>query len=89
MVDSIHYVRDRTAYARKLLPGLAPGGRLVIIDYKPKPMSERPWGPPPEQQFSKEQLDSEITAVGFKVFKSYDFLPEQFFVIYAAQVPGL
>ena len=88
MVDSIHYVRDRTAYARKLLPGLAPGGRLVIIDYKPKPMSERPWGPPPEQQFSKEQLDSEITAVGFKVFKSYDFLPEQFFVIYAAQVPG-
>jgi arsenite methyltransferase len=89
MVDSIHYVKDRTAYARKLLPGLAPGGRFVIIDYKPKPMSERPWGPPPEQQFPSEQLDGEMKAAGFRVLESYDFLPEQFFAIYVAQVPGL
>jgi hypothetical protein len=52
-------------------------------------MSERPWGPPPEQQFPKEQLDREMAAAGFEVLKSYDFLPEQFFVIYVAQVPGL
>lgn len=89
MVDSIHYVKDRTAYARKLLPGLAPGGRFVIIDYKPKPMSERPWGPPPEQQFPSEQLDGEMKAAGFRVLESYDFLPEQFFAIYVARVPGL
>ena len=82
MIDSIHYVKDRTAYARKLMPGLAPGGRLVIIDYIPKPMSERPWGPPPDQQFPREQLDREITAAGFKLLRSYDFLPEQFFVVY-------
>jgi 2-polyprenyl-3-methyl-5-hydroxy-6-metoxy-1,4-benzoquinol methylase len=85
MIDAIHYVKDRTAYARKLLPGLAPGGRLVIIDYKPKPMSERPWGPSPEQQFPQEQLDREMAAAGFKVVKAYDFLPEQFFVIYGKQ----
>lgn len=82
MIDTIHYVKDRTAYARKLLPGLAPGGRLVIIDYLPKPMSERPWGPPPEQQFPREQLDKEMAAAGFGVVAAYDFLPEQFFVIY-------
>ena len=85
MVDAIHYVKDRTAYARRLLPGLAPGGRLVIIDYRPKPMSERPWGPPPEQQFPREQLDREMIAAGFKVAKSWDFLPEQFFVVYSRQ----
>lgn len=85
MIDAIHYVKDRTAYARKLLPGLAPGGRLVIIDYIPKPMSERPWGPPPEQQFPKEQLDREMAAAGFKVLSSYDFLPEQFFVVYGSR----
>jgi len=28
-------------------------------------------------------------AAGFKVLKSHDFLPQQFFVIYVAQVPGL
>ena len=85
MIDSIHYVKDRTAYARKLIPGLAPGGRLVVIDYRPRPVSERPWGPPPEQQFPKGQLDAEMAAAGLKVLKSYDFLPEQFFVIYTRQ----
>jgi ubiquinone/menaquinone biosynthesis C-methylase UbiE len=82
MIDAIHYVKDRAAYGRKLLPALAPGGRLVIIDYRPKPMSERPWGPPPEQQFPKEQLDGELSAAGFTVSQAYEFLPEQFFVIY-------
>jgi SAM-dependent methyltransferase len=85
MVDAIHYVKDRTSYAKKLLPGLAPGGRLVIIDYIPRSMSERPWGPPPEQQFPKEQLDREMAAAGFKVIAAYDFLPEQFFVIYGVR----
>ena len=85
MVDSIHYVKDRTAYAKKLLPGLAPGGRVVIIDYIPKPMSQRPWGPPPEQQFPREQMDSEMAGAGFKILAAYDFLPEQFFVVYGAR----
>jgi arsenite methyltransferase len=83
MVDMIHYVKDRTAYVKRLAPGLAPGGRIVVIDYIPKPVSERPWGPPPEQQFPREQLDREMAAAGFKVAQAFDFLPEQFFVVYA------
>jgi SAM-dependent methyltransferase len=83
IVDAIHYVKDRTTYATKLRAGLAPGGRLIIIDYRPKPMSERPWGPPPEQQFPRETLDAEMAAAGFKIVAAYDFLPEQFFVVYA------
>jgi ubiquinone/menaquinone biosynthesis C-methylase UbiE len=82
MIDTIHYVKDRTAYAQTLLPGLAPGGRLVIINYVPRSMSLRPWGPPPEQQFPRAVLDDEMTAAGFKVLAAYDFLPEQFFVVY-------
>jgi SAM-dependent methyltransferase len=82
MIDAIHYVKDRVAYAKKLLPALAPGGRVIIIDYRPKPMSERPWGPPPEQQFPREQMDREMAAAGFRVSAAHHFLPEQFFVIY-------
>lgn len=85
MIDTIHYVKDRSTYAKKLLPALVPGGRLVVIDYVPRSMSERPWGPPPEQQFPREQLDREMAVAGFKVLAAYDFLPEQFFVVYGAR----
>jgi SAM-dependent methyltransferase len=82
MVDTIHYIKERTAYAEKLREGLAPGGRLVIIDYRVKPFEERPWGPPPEQQIPKDQLNEEIEAAGFKRTADHEFLPEQYFMIY-------
>jgi SAM-dependent methyltransferase len=82
MIDTIHYIKDRVEYARKLRRSLAPGGRLVIIDYLPKPMSERPWGPLPEQQIPRQQMDAEMAAAGFTVERSYDFLPEQYFIVY-------
>jgi SAM-dependent methyltransferase len=58
MVDTLHYIKDRAAYARTLRAGLAPGGRVVIIDFRPKPLEERPWGPPPEQKMSREDVDA-------------------------------
>jgi SAM-dependent methyltransferase len=82
MVDTIHYIKERTAYVERLREALAPGGRFVIIDYRVKPFEERPWGPPPEQQIPKEQLNSEIEAAGFKRVADHDFLPEQYFMIY-------
>lgn len=85
MVDTLHYIQDRPAYAKKLAAGLAPGGRLVIIDYTPKPWADRPWGPPPEQQMARETVDHDMAAGGFRVAKAYDFLPEQYFVVYTLQ----
>jgi ubiquinone/menaquinone biosynthesis C-methylase UbiE len=85
MVDTIHYVKNRGEYAKKLRAGLAPGGRLVIIDYIPKPWEERPWGPTPEQQFSKEQMDADMAQAGLRPIKEYNFLPEQYFVVYAVK----
>ena len=29
-----------------------------------------------------KRMDTEMAAAGFKVLQAYDFLPEQFFVIY-------
>jgi len=85
MIDTLHYVKDRAAYAHKLKYGLAPGGRVVIIDYRPKPFEERPWGPPPQQQMSKEEVDADFAAAGFKVLRSHEFLPEQYFVEYGIE----
>ncbi len=85
MVDTLHYVKDRSDYANKMRAGLAPGGRIVIIDYTPKPWSERPWGPSPEQQVSREQIDADMAEAGLKPAQVFDFLPEQYFVVYKAK----
>jgi len=82
MVDVYHYIQERTAFGEKLLEGLAPGGRLIVIDFLPKPWEERPWGPPPQQKLAEETLSGDLEKAGFKIIKKYDFLAEQFFVVY-------
>ena len=84
LVDTWHYIR-KPEYAKKLRAGLAPGGRVVIIDYRPKPFEERPWGPPPEQQTSREELDAHFAEAGLKPVKEHTFLPEQYFVEFQAE----
>lgn len=85
MVDTMHYVKDREAYARKLRAALAPGGRVVVIDFRYDPQAQHEFAPPPEQQVPQETLDREMAAAGLKVAAAYDFLPEQYFIVYAAQ----
>jgi len=85
MVDTLHYIKDRAAYAAKLRAALAPGGRVVVIDFIPKAPGERPWGPPPEQNMSREEVDVAMTAAGLRPVRVYDFLPEHFFVEYVVK----
>ena len=82
MVDTLHYVKDRGAYARKLRAGLAPGGRVVVIDFLPKSPEERSWGPPPEQKLSREEVDVAMAEAGLVPAQVHEFLTEQFFVEY-------
>ena len=88
MVDVYHYIhfeKRGAEYATKLRPALARGGRVVIIDYTPKPFEERPWGPPPEQQMSRQTLDGYMAKAGLRPAKVHTFLPEQYFVEYVAR----
>jgi SAM-dependent methyltransferase len=83
MVDTLHYIKDRAGYAKKLREGLAVGGRVVIIDFIPRAPGERPWGPPPEQNMSRAEVDQAMAAAGLHPVRVHGFLPEQFFVEYA------
>ena len=85
MVDTLHYVADRAAWLGKVRAGLAPGGRIVVIDYIPKSAEERPWGPPPEQKMSREEVDAAMAEAGLAPSKVHGFLPEQFFVEYVVR----
>ncbi len=84
IVDTLHYVQDRAAWLKKVRSGLAPGGRVVVIDFVPKSVEERPWGPPPSQWMSREEVDASMAEAGLVPRKVHGFLTEQFFVEYAA-----
>ena len=84
MVDVMHYVKERAAYAAKLLPALAPEGRVVIVDFRYDPEAEREFAPHPDQQVPRKILDKEMAEAGFEVAEAFDFLPEQYFVVYRA-----
>ncbi|MCI0403173.1 MAG: methyltransferase domain-containing protein, partial [Acidobacteria bacterium] len=43
--DTWHHISNRVEYARRLKSDLAPGGRVVIVDFR---KGELPVGPPPE-----------------------------------------
>lgn len=85
IVNTWHHIQDRSEYAKKLRAALAPGGRVVIIDYIPKPRDERPWGPRPEHLLARAALDAEFARAGLKPVKQHDFLPEQYFVEYGVE----
>jgi cyclopropane fatty-acyl-phospholipid synthase-like methyltransferase len=76
VVDTYHHISDRVAYFTKVAAKLAPGGRLVIVDFKPE--SER--GPPKEFKMAAAQVESELKAAGFTVTKTHAFLPDQYFL---------
>jgi ubiquinone/menaquinone biosynthesis C-methylase UbiE len=85
IVNTYHHFPDRAAYVRKLRTALAPGGRVVNIDFIPKPREERGFGPRLEVQLARDTVDAEMAEAGLKPVRAHDFLPEQYFVEYGAE----
>ncbi len=76
VVDTWHHLGDRTAYARKLASALAPGGKLVIVDFT----LESPRGPPIEHRIAPERLVDELVEAGFTAAIVVEPLPDQYIV---------
>jgi len=85
LVHTYAYIQNRTEYAKKLRIALAPEGRVVIIEYMPSSWEERPWGPLPHQQVSREIADAEMAKAGFRPARIHNFLPGQYFVEYVVK----
>jgi len=75
LVDTYHHIEGRTEYFTRLLDALKPGGRLVVVDFKP---GELPVGPPEDHRIPQEKVLSELTAAGWLPGASLDVLPHQF-----------
>ncbi|HEX9724494.1 MAG TPA: methyltransferase domain-containing protein [Vicinamibacteria bacterium] len=77
--DTIHHIENRPSYYQVLKRDLAPGGRIVIVDFLKK--EDVPVGPPMEMKIAKQDLIAELVAAGFRLKAERDFLPYQYFLI--------
>ena len=75
-----HHIDDRATYFSDLQRDLAPGARVAIIDIGgAAPMR---WLSPPGHSTNLDTLVNEMTAAGYDIARSFDFLPLQIFVVF-------
>src|SRR5262245_13100496 len=74
--NTYHHLESRAAYFRAVRERhLAPGGRVAIVEFKPEKTSHAT---------PRETIEQEMTAAGFRLVKSFDYLERQHFLVFAA-----
>ncbi len=80
--DVTHHLANRIDFYRNMTPGLKQRGRLAIIDYAPgAPRTPHPT----EEHVPRSQVISEAEDAGFKFVKDFQFLPNQYFLLFEKQ----
>ena len=72
-------------FTLRVARAVGPSGEVPAIDYGPKPWSERPWGPPPDQKRAREEVDEAMATSGLVPSEVHEFLTEPLFVEYVAR----
>lgn len=80
IVDTFHHFSDGTAYLKRLIASLKPGGRIVNIDFHAR---ELPVGPPPDHKISREGFLSHAKAAGLRLVSEPTYLAYQYFLVLA------
>jgi SAM-dependent methyltransferase len=84
IADTYHHLENRVEYMRRLARCLAPGGRVVLIDYKPGQLEH---GPPPEHKLAAGVMEQEMKRAGYVLVESIDLLPEHDFQVWRPATP--
>ena len=78
--DTLHQIENPGVYLSNLVNYLSDGGRVAIIDY------ERKWPQRfAERRYTPLDLDAWMTTAGYELDTRFDFLVDNFFVIYRHQ----
>jgi SAM-dependent methyltransferase len=78
IVNTYHHIHDRVPYLEKILDGLRPTGKLMIVDFIKE---ELPVGPPVEMKLTAEHVSRELREAGFQqIVVNRELLPYQYIV---------
>lgn len=80
--DTWHHIGDHPHFLGLMKKMLRPGGQVVMIDFK---KAETPVGPPMEMRIDRSDLLKEMEANGFKLADEHNFLPHQYFLVFAVK----
>lgn len=84
MVDTYHHIDERPAYFAKLAASLRPGGRIAIIDFRKGSAK----GPADSEKVAAGTVLKELGEAGYQPVGAFDFLPEQFFLVFGRAPTG-
>jgi SAM-dependent methyltransferase len=79
LLDVYHHIDNRERYFRNLAAKLRPGARIAIIDFLP----DAPMGPPRSARVPAAEVQRELTAAGYHFVQKHEFLPHQYFLVFA------
>ena len=77
LVNTWHHIDDRDRYSAKLQQALAPGGRVIVVDYT----KESPRGPSVEHRLPAQRVVEELEAGGLEAKVLEEDLPWQYVVV--------
>ncbi len=79
IVDTYHHIDDRLNYFGRMRDSLAPGGRVVVVDFHKRPL---PVGPPLEHKLERSFVVEEMAQAGWTLEREETFLPHQYFLVF-------
>ncbi len=78
MCNVFHHIEQPDSFFLPILRTLKPGGKLVIVDFKPDAPEDAP-GPPAEMRIAADDVFQQLEALGFSRVKvDNDMLPYQY-----------
>jgi len=81
LCDVFHHIEQVESFFLPVLRRLKPGGKLVIVDFKPEAPKDSP-GPPAKMRIAAETVVNQLTELGFQeVSIDNDTLPYQYIAV--------
>ena len=78
IVDTYHHIGARVDYFRRLRSNLKPGGRVVLVDFRP----DGEMGPPREFRQTPAECEPELRRAGYRLATSFEFLKYQQMLVF-------